>query len=61
MRFSCNLVGHMNFPNAYDGNAIDSAYKQLLKPCGQPEGQNIPIFIPSISARRARLITNRSV
>jgi len=29
IRVPRNLVGHMNFPNAYDRNAIDAAYAQL--------------------------------
>jgi hypothetical protein len=29
IRLPRNLVGHMNFPNAYDRNAIDDAYAQL--------------------------------
>jgi|ERR1700722_7782475 len=29
IRLPRNLVGHMNFPNAYDRNMIDAAYSQL--------------------------------
>jgi hypothetical protein len=46
IRPSRNLVGHMNFPNAYDRNAIDSAYKQLPNLVACLSGQNIPIAIP---------------
>ncbi len=41
-----NLVGHMNFPNAYDRNAIDGAYRQLPNLVARLSGQNIPIAIP---------------
>lgn len=29
IRIPRNLVGHMNFPNAHDRNAIENAYNQL--------------------------------
>jgi len=46
IRLSRNLVGHMNFPNAYDRNVIDHAYKQLPNLIGHLTVQNIPIDIP---------------
>jgi hypothetical protein len=46
IRPSRNLVGHMNFPNAYDRNAVEGAYKQLPKLVARLTGQNIPIAIP---------------
>jgi hypothetical protein len=46
IRPSRNLVGHMNFPNAYDRNAIDGAYRQLPNLVARLGGQNIPIAIP---------------
>ena len=46
IRPSRNLVGHMNFPNAYDRNAIDGAYRQLPNLVARLSGQNIPIAIP---------------
>ena len=48
IRVPRNLVGHMNFPNTYDRNAIDAAYAQLpallahLSAAPNP----IPIVIP---------------
>ena len=46
VRPSRNLVGHMNFPNAYDRNSIDGAYNQLPNLVARLGGQNIPIAIP---------------
>ncbi len=46
IRPSRNLVGHMNFPNAYDRTAIDGAYRQLPNLVARLSGQNIPIAIP---------------
>jgi hypothetical protein len=46
IRPSRNLVGHMNFPNSYDRNAIDAAYTQLPALVALLNGQNIPIAIP---------------
>lgn len=48
IRIPRNLVGHMNFPNAYDRHAIDAAYAQLpsllanLSALPNP----IPVIIP---------------
>jgi hypothetical protein len=46
VRFSRNLVGHMNFPNAYDRQVIDSAYQQLPSLMGRLSASNVPIVIP---------------
>jgi hypothetical protein len=46
IRPSRNLVGHMNFPNAYDRTAIGNAYGQLPNLVARLSGQNIPIAIP---------------
>lgn len=46
IRLPRNLVGHMNFPNAFDRNAIDNAHKQLPNLVSRLTGQNIPIAIP---------------
>jgi|SRR5437868_1100141 hypothetical protein len=46
IRPSRNLVGHMNFPNAYDRGAIDVAHRQLPNLVARLSGQNIPIAIP---------------
>jgi len=48
IRLPRNLVGHMNFPNAYDRNAIDAAYTQLptLVAHLSASPNPIPIIIP---------------
>ena len=46
IRPSRNLVGHMNFPNAYDRTVIDGAHGQLPNLVARLRGQNIPIAIP---------------
>ena len=47
IRLPRNLVGHMNFPNAYDRSQIDYAYLQL------------PTLIESLSASGVPLLTPR--
>ena len=46
IRVPRNLVGHMNFPNAFDRNAIDSAYSQLPALLRHLTASNVPIEIP---------------
>jgi hypothetical protein len=46
MRVPRNLVGHMNFPNAYDRTAIDNAYSQLPSLLSDLTTFPIPISIP---------------
>jgi len=46
IRVPRNLVGHMNFPNTFDRNAIDSAYSQLPALLRQLTTRNVPIEIP---------------
>ena len=48
LRLPRNLVGHMNFPNAHDRTAIDSAYSQLpaLLAHLSTSPNPIPIIIP---------------
>ncbi|MGA9507745.1 MAG: hypothetical protein WBV55_03765 [Candidatus Sulfotelmatobacter sp.] len=46
IRLPRNLVGHMNFPNTYDRNAIDAAYSQLPALLGYLVAFPIPITIP---------------
>ncbi len=46
IRLPRNLVGHMNFPNAFDRNAIDNAYRQLPDLVSRLTGQNIPMAVP---------------
>lgn len=46
MRLSRNLVGHMNFPNTYDRNMVDTTYKQLPTILAHLIARNIPIAIP---------------
>lgn len=46
VRLSRNLIGHMNFPNAYDRNNVDGAYTQLPTLLTQLVAGNIPITIP---------------
>jgi hypothetical protein len=41
-----NLVGHMNFPNAFDKAAIDSAYSQLPSLISRLNTNGVPILIP---------------
>lgn len=45
IRVPRNLVGHMNFPNAFDKAAIDSAYAHLPSLIGQLKASGIPILI----------------
>ena len=46
IRVPRNLVGHMNFPNAFDRSAIDSAYSQLPMLLQHLTASNVPIEIP---------------
>ena len=48
IRVPRNLVGHMNFPNAYDRRAIDAAYAQLPALLAQLSASPnpIPVIIP---------------
>jgi hypothetical protein len=46
IRVPRNLVGHMNYPNAFDRNAIDSAYSQLPALLQHLTARNVPIEIP---------------
>jgi hypothetical protein len=46
IRVPRNLVGHMNFPNAFDKAAIDSAYAQLPSLMNQLTTSHVPILIP---------------
>jgi hypothetical protein len=46
IRVPRNLVGHMNFPNAYDLATIDHAYSRLPSLLTALAASNIPILIP---------------
>ena len=46
VRFARNLVGHMNFPNAFDRTVIDSAYRKLPTLVGRLSSSHVPIAIP---------------
>lgn len=46
IRVPRNLVGHMNFPNAFDKAAIDSAYLQLPSLMSQLTTSGVPILMP---------------
>ena len=46
IRMPRNILGHMNFPNAYDRNAVDTAYKQLPTILDRLTAGNVPIAIP---------------
>lgn len=46
IRVPRNLVGHMNFPNAFDKAAIDSAYSQLPSLFNHLSAHNVPVLIP---------------
>ena len=46
IRLPRNLVGHMNFPNTFDRNAIDAAYGQLPALLRHLAAFPIPISIP---------------
>jgi hypothetical protein len=45
IRVPRNLVGHMNFPNAYDRNAIINAYSQLPSLISHLKARNVPLEI----------------
>lgn len=47
IRVPRNLVGHMNFPNAFDRTAIDYAYLQLPALLGHLAASSVPIDIPT--------------
>jgi hypothetical protein len=46
IRVPRNLVGHMNYPNSFDKNAIDHAYSQLPSLVGELTAHPVPILIP---------------
>ncbi len=46
IRVPRNLVGHMNFPNAFDRTTIDNAYQQLPSLLSHLAANNVPIDIP---------------
>jgi hypothetical protein len=46
IRVPRNLVGHMNFPNAFDKAAIDSAYLQLPSLFAHLSAHSVPVLIP---------------
>lgn len=46
VRLSRNLVGHMNFPNAFDRALIDSTYQQIPSLIARLHAHNIPVAIP---------------
>jgi hypothetical protein len=47
IRLPRNLVGHMNFPNTYDRNAVDAVYAQLPTLLAHLTAHPIPIIIPA--------------
>jgi hypothetical protein len=46
IRVPRNLVGHMNFPNAFDKTSIDSTYLRLPSLINQLKANGVPILIP---------------
>jgi hypothetical protein len=46
IRVPRNLVGHMNFPNTFDKNAIDSAYSQLPSLLAHLATHSVPVLVP---------------
>ena len=46
VRLARNIVGHMNFPNAFDRSVIDSAYRKLPRLVGRLSNSNVPVTIP---------------
>jgi hypothetical protein len=46
MRLSRNIIGHMNFPNAYDRSTVDTVYTQLPTILVRLSAGNVPISIP---------------
>jgi hypothetical protein len=46
IRVPRNLVGHMNFPNAFDKAAIESAYLKLQTLVDQLQQAKVPIVMP---------------
>jgi len=47
IRIPRNLVGHMNFPNAFDKAAIESAYSRLPSLFGHLSARAVPVLIPN--------------
>lgn len=41
-----NLVGHMNFPNTFDRNAIDTSYARLPSLLGHLAANKVPVLVP---------------
>ncbi|MFI5117644.1 MAG: hypothetical protein ACHP8B_13215 [Terriglobales bacterium] len=46
IRVPRNLVGHMNLPNAYDRNAIESAYLQIPQLLAHLVTNKVPVLVP---------------
>jgi hypothetical protein len=46
IRVPRNLVGHMNFPNAYDRTAVDLAHSQLPNLLNYLTTNGVPILVP---------------
>lgn len=46
IRVPRNLVGHMNFPNAFDKASIDAAYSSLPSLVSQLTMRGVPLLIP---------------
>jgi hypothetical protein len=46
IRFSRNIVGHMNFPNAYDRQQIDTVHANIGNLLLQIASQGVPILVP---------------
>jgi hypothetical protein len=46
IRVPRNLVGHMNFPNAFDRTAIDSAYSQLPALVARLSTRSVRVLVP---------------
>jgi len=42
-----NLVGHMNFPNTFDRNAIDGPYAKLPSLLGHLAAKKVPVQMPT--------------
>jgi len=46
IRLSRNIVGHMNFPNAYDRQQIDTVHANIRNLLQQLASQGVPILVP---------------